>query len=126
MVDKNPTKSEILGIVEAQSESTKEISERLLSVERKLSIAEGSINRFDTKNDNIIYAVVIGLFFIVVTVAVEVVLSNSNANDSMSTFFEKVNKLDDEFSEKNAILNNQVRELSTQMDLLRARNQYLK
>lgn len=118
MADKNPTKTEILGIVQAQLDSAKEISERLVRVEK-------SVDKQESKNDNIIYAVLIGLVFIVVTVAAEVILSNYHYDSIATKFSEKVMEIQNSNSEKNGIINSEIQDLNHKFELLRVKNPYL-
>ena len=108
MADKSPTRSEILDTVQAQSESLQEMSERLVRTEKL-------VEKQESRNQNALYAVIIGFFFIVVSVAVEVIISTKHEDAVYAGVY-------------NAIISMEDRVLSAQhqIDLLRAKNPYLK
>ena len=108
MGDLIPSKKEIVGIVEAQTKSIDSISERLVKIERL-------VDKQDTRNRDIIYAVLIAFLLIVVSVAIEVLLSN------------RVDKKFYSDIEKNTYEQNlKVQELDNKIENIRARNSYLK
>jgi tetrahydromethanopterin S-methyltransferase subunit G len=122
MSEKAPTKTEILGVVEAQSDTLQELSERLVKMEKlseRLSNIENLTTKQETRNQNVLYIVLFGLVFIVVTVAVTVILTNKD-NESISTM--TANKIHDT-ENKNL---DKITDIQNQINLLRAKNPYLK
>lgn len=112
MSDKSPTKSEILGVVEAQSETIESISQRIVKI-------EGLIEKQDSKNQNVIVGVLIASVLIVVTVAIETLHSNNSDNKRFDKYMEDRNQ-------DNINFLNSFNELQKQIELLRAKNPYLK
>ena len=119
MADKNPTKTEILGTVQAQAETLKELSERLVKI-------EGQTEKQESRNQNIIYAVLFALAFIVVTVSVEVVLSNKSDNSVANDFSEKLFNMQENTNNKINDLQNNINDIRSEFLLLKAKNPYLK
>lgn len=108
MAEPVPTKKEIVGLVEAQATSIDSISERLVKIEKL-------VDKQDSKNQNIILGVLVAFILIVVTVAVEVILSNKTENQFYSDL------------EKNIYEQNlKVQDLNNKMDNIKIRNPYLK
>ncbi|HEY4522159.1 MAG TPA: hypothetical protein VJH91_00785 [Candidatus Paceibacterota bacterium] len=109
------SESRILSLEQAQSQTSKDVSERLVKI-------EGLVERQEGRNQSLLYAVVFALVFIVITVAVEVMLSNRSDTGYMQGFYERIqdqqNVSDD--------LEKQILDVRHQFDLLRARNSYLK
>lgn len=103
-----PTKKAIVTLVEAQDNTIKSISERLVKI-------EGLIEKQDSKNQNVIYAVLIAFVFIIGTVAGEVILSNKNDKQ----FYSQLEK--DVFEQ-----NLKTQGLTNQVENLKVRNPYLK
>jgi len=103
-----PSKKEIVGLVEAQAASVDDISKRLAKMEL-------SVEKQDSRNKNIIIAVLVAFIFIIGTVAIEVIISNRDNG---------------EFSYKlNSDLRNQdskIGDLINKVDNLKVRNPYLK
>lgn len=108
MANKAYTRSEFLGVVEAQNETLQELSERLVRTE---NLTEKQENR----NQNTLYVVAIAAVFIVVTVAVEVLLSNRDTSWRDDRAFNQYAK-----SQAKAA------DLQEQINVLKARNPYLK
>lgn len=108
MADKLPSKSEILSVVEAQSETLESLSERILKI-------ENSTEKQESRNHTVTQVVLIGFIIIVVTVAVEVLISDRFGNSRIDQFNDKIQKI-------------QIQNLETknEIDLLRAKNAYLK
>ncbi len=119
MADKNPTKTEILGTVQAQAETLKELSERLVRVEVQTEKQE-------SKNDNIIYAVLFALVFIVVTVSVEVILSNKGNNAATKDFDGRIFNMQADVNTGMNNLSDVIQEVKSEVLLLKAKNPYLK
>jgi hypothetical protein len=109
------SESSILGLVQAQSKTSEDLSERLANLEELVDKQEG-------RNQNVVYAVLFALAFIVITVAVEVILSNRQDASSMSDFYNKV----DEMRTENSAQNQNIQQLNQQFELLHAKNSYLK
>jgi len=108
MTDKLPSKSDILSVVEAQSETLENLSERILEI-------ENSTEKQESRNHNVTQIVLIGFIVIVVSVAVEVLLSSKFDSSRIDQFNDKVEKI-------------QIQSLETKnaVDLIKARNSYLK
>ncbi len=104
MVEVTPSKKEIVDLVEAQANSIDSISERLFEV-------ESLVEKQDTKNQNITIGALIALVLVVVTVAVEVVLSNKKD----AQFYSQLEK--DIYDQ-----NLKVQDLNNQFDNLKVRN----
>lgn len=109
------SESRILGLEQAQAQTSKDLSERLVKI-------EGLVERQEDRNQNLLYAVLIACVFIVITVAVEVVLSNRNDADYMHEFYGKT-AAQKEITDR---IETSMTNLQHQIDLLRARNGYLK
>lgn len=108
MAEPVPTKKEIVGLVEAQATSIDSISERLVKIEKL-------VDKQDSKNQNIILGVLVAFILIVVTVAIEVILSNKKDNQF---YFD----LEKNIYEQNL----KVQDLNNKMDNIKIRNPYLK
>ena len=108
MTEINPSKKEIVGLVEAQAKSIDSISERLVKV-------ESLVEKQDSKNQNIIIGVVVALIFLVGTVAVEVIMSNKQESQFYSG-------LQNNVYEQNL----KVQDLNNQVENIKIRNPYLK
>ena len=119
MADKNPTKTEILGTVQAQAETLKELSERLVKI-------EGQTEKQESRNQNIIYAVLFALAFIVVTVSAEVILSNKSDNSVASDFSEKIFNVQENTNNKINTMQSVISNIQSEILLLKAKNPYLK
>lgn len=108
MADKLPSKSEILSVVGAQAETLENLSERILKI-------ENSTEKQESRNHSITQVVLIGFVVIVVAVAVEVILSTKMDSSRI-----------DQFNNKIDTVQNQVIEIKNGIDLLKAKNSYLK
>ena len=108
MADKLSSKSEILSVVGAQSETLENLSERILKI-------ENSTEKQESRNHSITQVVLIGFVVIVVAVAVEVILSTKLDSSRI-----------DQFNDKISGVQNQITEIKGEIDLLKARNSYLK
>lgn len=108
MADFIPTKKEIVGLVEAQATSIDSISGRLVEI-------ENLVNKQDSKNQNIIVGVLIAFIIIVVTVAVQVVISNKTDNQFYSGLEKNIYEQD-----------LRVQDLNNKVDNIKVRNPYLK
>jgi len=108
MSDRIPKNSELVDKIEAQGKTTDSISQRLVNLEEL-------INKQESKNDNIIYAVLVAPVLILVTVATEVILSNRKD----AQFYSSLEKDIYEQSLK-------IQDLSNKVDNVRVRNPYLK
>ena len=108
MAEPVPTKKEIVGLVEAQATSIDSISERLVKIEKL-------VDKQDSKNQNIILGVLVAFILIVVTVAIEVILSNKTDNQF---YFD----LEKNIYEQNL----KVQDLNNKVDNIKIRNSYLK
>ena len=104
MAEPVPTKKEIVGLVEAQATSIDSISERLVKIEKL-------VDKQDSKNQNIILGVLVAFILIVVTVAIEVILSNKTDNQF---YFD----LEKNIYEQNL----KVQDLNNKMDNIKIRN----
>lgn len=108
MADFIPTKKEIVGLVEAQATSIDSISGRLVEI-------ENLVNKQDSKNQNIIVGVLFAFIIIVVTVAVQVVISNKTDNQFYSGLEKNIYEQD-----------LRVQDLNNKVDNIKVRNPYLK
>lgn len=108
MADPIPSKKEIVSLVEAQAKSTDSISERLVKV-------ENLVEKQDSKNQNILIGVLVALVLIVVTVAVEVILSNKKDSEFYS-------RLEKGIYDQNL----KIQDLNNKVDNIKIRNSYLK
>ena len=108
MVELIPSKKEIVGLVEAQAKSIDSISERLVKIEK-------SIDKQDSKYQNMVIGVVVAFIFIVGTVAVEVILSERKDAQFYSG-------LEREVYDQNL----KVQELNNRIANIQVRNPYLK
>jgi hypothetical protein len=103
-----PTKKEIVSIVDAQAKSIDTISERLVKI-------ENLVEKQDSKNQNTLYAVLIAFILLVGSIAVEVIVSNKNDKQYYSSLEKDI---------REQISNTQ--ELNNKIDNLKVRNPYLK
>lgn len=115
MTDKIPSKAEIFNVVEAQSETLDELSKRLVKIEQ-LS------DRQESRNFNIIIAVIIATFLIIATVAAQVLLSNKSDRGRNDHLLEKIHMT----NERQLKLEIKQSNLNDGIDSLRAKNPYLK
>jgi len=108
MTDPIPSKKELVGLVEAQANSIDSISERLVKI-------ENLVDKQDSRNKDIIYAVLIAFVLVIGTIAVEVILSDKADNEFYSGL------------EKNIYDQNlQIQDLNNKVDNILVRNPYLK
>lgn len=108
MVDTNPSKKEIVGLVEAQAKSIDSISERLLKI-------ENLVDKQDSRNRDIIIAVLVAFVLVVGSAVLEVVISNQKDSEFYSGIEKKIYEQ-----------NLEIRGLSNGMENLQVRNPYLK
>ncbi len=102
------TKKNVTTVVTAQATAISEISKRLVYIESSTVKQEG-------RNQNVIIGVLIAVVLIVAAVAVQVSVSDKRDRERTDQLLEKVYE-------------NQLKtaEVNTSLELLRARNQYLK
>jgi hypothetical protein len=98
-MDTTPTKKEMIKIVEAQTETIDSISKKLVDL-------EGRVSKQDSKNQNIIIGVLVAVVLIVVTVAIQIILSTKHDesfyNDLKNEVFKQEIKIKDiENTQKN-------------------------
>lgn len=103
-----PTKKEIVSIVDAQAKSIDAISERLVKI-------ENLIEKQDSKNQNVLYAVLIAFVLLVGSIAIEVIVSNKDDKQYYASIEKDI---------REQISNTQ--ELNNEVDNLKIRNPYLK
>lgn len=108
MVVKAPIRTEILDLKKAQAETAQAFSERLVKV-------EGVVEKQESRNQGILYAVIIGCLFIVVTVAVEVIISNKSEATKYDQIFDSLIEMQKDNDD-----------IQYEIELLRAKNPYLK
>lgn len=113
------SESKILSLVQAQSQTSEALSERLVKM-------EGLVEKQESRNQNLLYAVLFALVFIVITVAVEVILSTGREDRSMATFYAEIQDVKDEQVSRNRDVDDNIFLLQNQFDILKARNPYLK
>lgn len=108
MAEITPTKKDIVKLVDAQTNTIDSISERLVKIEKL-------IDKQDSKNQNVITGVLIACVFIILTVAVQVIISN---------------KIDKQFYShlENGVYeqNLKIQDLNNKLDNIKIRNPYLK
>ncbi|PIQ68490.1 MAG: hypothetical protein COV91_03805 [Candidatus Taylorbacteria bacterium CG11_big_fil_rev_8_21_14_0_20_46_11] len=73
MQDRPLKKSEIVDLVEAQGSTIDDISQRLVNLEEL-------INKQESRNKEILYAVLFAFLFVIGTVVVDVILFNASTN----------------------------------------------
>ncbi len=108
MADPVPNKKEIVGLVEAQAKSIDSISERLSKI-------EGLVDKQETRNKDIMIAVLVAFILIVGSAAISVITSNKRDNQ----FYSGLEKDNYEQSLK-------IQDLSNKIDLIKAKNSYLR
>ncbi len=114
-MSKAPKDQKVLDLVVAQSQTTQDLSERVVKVEKIVERQEHNNDRQESKNQNAFYAVIFAFVLIVVTVAVEVILSTRHEDSVYGGLYDKLMEVDDKASN-----------VQKQIDLLRAKNSYLK
>ena len=115
MIDQTPSKSKIFDVVKAQSETLDELSKRLVKIEQLA-------DKQELRNFNIIIAVVIATILIVVTVAVQVLLSNKSDRERNDNLLEQIHTT----KEDQLKLDIKQSGLKDDVDSLRAKNPYLR
>ena len=115
MIDRIPSKTEIFNVVEAQSETLDEISKRLVKIEQLA-------NRQESRNFNIIIAVVIAAVLLVATIAIQVSISDKRDRARADQLLERVHSAEG----KSLELGIKQSELKSTIDSIRTRNPYLK
>lgn len=108
MQDRIFKKSKIIDLVEAQGKTTDSISQRLVNLEEL-------INKQESRNDNVIYAVLIASILIVGSVAIEVIISNKNDMQFYAGLEKSIHEQ-----------NLKVQDFNNKIDNLKIRNPYLK
>ncbi len=103
-----PTKKEIVSIVDAQAKSIDTISERLVKI-------ENLVEKQDSKNQNVLYAVLVAFILLVGSIAVEVSVSNRSDKQYYASIEKDI---------REQISN--IQELNNKLDNLKVRNPYLK
>jgi hypothetical protein len=93
---------------QAQAETLETLSARLVKIE---TLAE----KQESRNQTVLYAVLMAAVFIVVTVAVEVIISRGQDGSDMNNFYSQM-----------ATIKQQQNSLQEEYDMLKARNPYLK
>lgn len=122
MVEKPPSKSEIFSIVQAQSQTVDEFSKRLVKLEQ-------ATENQDSKNQTVIIAVLIASFLIVVTIAVQVSLSEKNDRARADDFLERVHAVETkqlELEIKQSEIGKDQQNLKDDVSSVRLKNPYLK
>lgn len=89
MADSTPSKAEIFKLAQAQSDSIQGLSERLVKIEQ---LAE----KQESRNQGVIYAVLIASVLILVTVGVEVILSTNNDRAITISLMERIDSVKDQ------------------------------
>jgi len=115
MTDRIPSKAEILNVVGAQSETLGELSKRLVKIEQLA-------DKQESRNFNIIIAVIIAAVLIVATVAVQVSLSDKSDRERSDHFLEQIHMV----NEGQLKLEIKQSDLQDAIDSIRTRNPYLK
>lgn len=104
MVEQQLKKAEIVSILQAQGQSTESISKRLVALEQL-------VDRQESRNKEIIYAVLVAFLLVVGTVAVEVLLSNKKDMQ----FYSQISK--DAYEQ-----NLKIQDLNNKIDILKIKN----
>ena len=108
-------KKEVIGLVEAQAKSIDSISERLVKIEELIAKQESANEKQDSRNRDIIIAVLLAFIAIVVTIAIQMFY----ANKTDSQFYDRLEK--DVFEQ-----DLKVQGIKNDMDNIKIRNSYLK
>ena len=110
-----PSKKEIVGLVEAQANSIDDISKRFYRIENLVNTQESRNEKQESRNRDVMIAVLVAFVLIVGTVAVEVILSN----EKDAQFYSDL--------EKNIYDQNlKIQDLTNQINNVMVRNPYLK
>lgn len=115
MADQTPTKNEIFKAVNAQSETLDELSKRLVKIEQLA-------DKQESRNVNIIVAVLIASVLIVVTIAIQISTSDKRDRERSDELLEKVF----EVKEKQISLDLRQSSIESNLELIKTRNPYLK
>lgn len=115
MPEQTPSKSKIFNVVKAQSETLDELSKRLVKIEQL-------VDRQESRNFNIISAVVIAAVLIVATVAAQVLLSDKSDRERNDNLLGEIHTT----KEGQLKLDIKQSELKDDIDSLRTKNPYLK
>ena len=115
MTERPPSKNEIFDVVKAQSETLDELSKRIVKVEQLA-------DRQESRNFNIIIAVVIAAVLIVATVAIQVLLSNKSDRERNDNLLEQIHMT----KEGQLKLEIKQSDLTNDINSLRTKNPYLK
>lgn len=110
-----PTKKEIVTLVEAQANSIDSISERFAKVESLVEKQDNRNDRQDSRNRNIIYAVLVAVVFLVASAVVSIAISNKQDKQFYSS-------LEKDIYEQNI----KIQDLNNKVDNIKVRNPYLK
>ncbi|MBI5123564.1 hypothetical protein HZA75_06930 [Candidatus Roizmanbacteria bacterium] len=113
MAEKTSTK--ILNLVQAQSQTTDELSKRLVKL-------EDLTNLQDSKNQNIIYAVLIATFLLIASIVAQVSLSDKADRERTDNLLEKVQAVENKLVELKITLS----VLRDNISLIKTKNPYLK
>lgn len=115
MTDQTSSKTVIIDIVQAQSKTLDEVSKRLVSIEKLTEKQE-------SRNFNIIIAVLIASVFLVATIAIQVFLSERNDRGRNDNLLEKVN----ETKQEQIKIETEQSQLKDEINNLKIKNPYLK
>lgn len=115
MTDRIPSKAEIFNVVEAQFETLDELSRRLVKIEQLA-------DKQESRNFNIIIAVIIATVLIVARVAIQVSLSDKSDRERNDNLLERIHAT----KEGQLKLDIKQSDLKDDIDSLRIRNPYLK
>lgn len=110
-----PSKSEIFDVVKAQAESLDALSKNFVNLETKFE-------KQDDKNFGIIIAVLVASVLIVMSVAVQILVSDKRDTQRFDQLMQRVYEL----QEKQAIYEVKANESLKQLDIIRSKNPYLK
>ena len=83
MTERIPSKTEIFNVVSAQSETLDELSKRLVKIEQLA-------NRQESRNFNVIIAVLIAAVLIVASIAIQVSLSDKSDRKRSDNLLEQI------------------------------------
>ncbi len=110
-----PTRKEIVTLVEAQANSLDSISERFAKVERLVEKQEDRNDKQDSRNRNIIIAVLLALVLLVASATISVIISNKQDKGFYSDLQKSIYEQ-----------NLKVQDLNNQISNIKIRNPYLK
>ncbi len=115
MPERTPSKSEIFDVVQAQSETIDKLSERLVGIEQLA-------DKQESRNVDIIKAVLVAAVLIVATIAVQISISDKRDRGRSDQLLERVHSVE----EKGLKLEINQSEFKNNLDSIRIRNPYLK